>query len=159
MKENFAKTDGEKRLTPQSKLTKYVEKQVEEEDRNVKSANSKILKPVVRTFKEKIDSQSKTSSRENSQNNLKEGKVTSARDRKKKDGFLSAEENVPSKDPEILTGLKATRPNESAKITGDDDGDRATVEDGNEMKAAKDDNDAGLSSESSKNVKNLKECK
>ena len=159
MKENFAKTDGGKRLTPQSKLTKYVAKQVEEEDRNVKSASSKILKPVVRTFKEKSDSQNNTSSRENSQNNLKEGKVTSARDRKKKDGFLSAEENVPRKDLEILTGSEAKRPNESSKIAGDDDGDRATVEDGNEMKAAKDDNDAGLSSESSNKVKNLEECK
>ena len=158
LKENFAKTDGQKRVTPRSKLTKYVEKQVEEEDGNVKSASSKILKPVVCTFKEKSGIQNKTSSRENSQNNVKEGKVTSARDRKKKDGFLSAEENAPSKDLEILTGSEAKRPNESSKITGDD-GDRSTVEEGNEMKAAKDDNDAGLSSGSSKNVKNRKECK
>ena len=154
LKEIIPKTDGKPSSISPSKFTKYIEKQAEEE-RNTKSANSRILKPIGSTFKEKSNIQNKTESRENSQNNLTKGKATSAGS-SKKDSCLKAQQNVSSNDGEIVTSPKEKRSDASAKIKA---AERGKFEDDKETKGEKDDsgNDR-LLNESSKQVKDLKEC-
>ena len=156
LKEIIPKTDCKPSSIGPSEFTKYVEKQTEEEDRNTKSAISRIFKPIGSTFKEKSNIQSKSESRGNSQKNLSEGKATSARS-SKKDGCFRAQENVPSKNGEIVTSSKEKRSDASAKMKA---AERAKFEDDEEKKGEKDngENDTRLSNGFSKNVKDFKEC-
>ena len=155
LKEIIPKTDGETSSINQSKFTKYVKKPAKVEERNIKSANSRILKPIGSTFKEKSNIQNKTESRENSQKNLSKGKATSACS-SKKDGCLKAQQNVSSKDGEIVTSPKEKKSDASAEIKA---AERAKFEDDKDTKGEKDDSgDDKLLNESSKQVKDLKEC-
>lgn len=152
LKEIIPKTDGQA-----SSISK--QRHAEEEERNAKYANSKILRPIGSKFREKSCTQSKSASRENSQKNVTERKATSASDTKKED-CLRVQEDVPSKDLKIATSLKEKRSDGSVKFKGDA-AERATFEDGKDTKGEKDDsgNATRLSKGSSKNVKDLEKCK
>jgi hypothetical protein len=154
-----------------SQSNKVEEKQRDEND--VKSANSKILKPITlkldkdhgSTLNEKYNIPNMTAkqSRENFQE-LKEEKTVGARyDRKmNKSGSLRSRENIPSKNPEVVINPKEKTSDSNAEMKIVDDTSRAKSDDGNRKMNAKDScgiDAKRLSNRSIKNVNDIQECK
>jgi hypothetical protein len=154
-----------------SQSNKVEEKQRDEND--VKSANSKMLKPITlkldrdhgSTFNEKdnIPNMTAKQSRENFQE-LKEEKAVGARyDRKmNKSCSLRSRENIPRKNPEVVINPKEKTSDSNAEMKIVDDTPRAKSDDGNRKMSAKDDcgiDAKRLSNRSLKNVNDIQECK
>jgi hypothetical protein len=154
-----------------SQSNKVEEKQRDGND--VKSANSKILKPITlkldkdhgSAFNEKDNIPNKTvkQSRENFQE-LKEEKTVVARyDRKmNKSGSLRSRENIPSKTPRVATNPKVKTSDSNVEMKIVDDTSRAKSDDGNRKMSAKDDcgiDAKRLSNRSLTNVNDIQECK
>ena len=142
-------------------------KQREENEINVKPANSIILKPITLKLDEKNESvvkakeiiQSKTESRENSQDLRKQRAVVVAREdaKMKKHLLLRSEENVQAKNPEFAKSSKEKIPD--GELTVDD---KVMSEDGNKKIRARDDrgiDEERFSNRSLKHGDDPKECK
>jgi hypothetical protein len=149
---------------------------VEENQRDgndVKSVNSKILKPITLKLdkdhgstlneKDNIPNMTAKQSRENIPE-LKEEKAVGARyDRKmNKSGSLRSRENIPSKNREVVINPKEKTSDSNAEMKIVDDTSRAKSDDGNRKMNAKDScgiDAKRLSNRSLKNVNDIQECK
>ena len=154
-----------------SQSNKVEEKQRDKND--VKSANSKMLKPITLKLdkdhgstlneKDNIPNMTAKQSRENIQE-FKEEKAVGARyDRKmNRSGSLRSRENIPSKNPEVATNPKEKTSDSNAEMKIVDDTPRAKSDDGNRKMTAKDScgiDAKRLSNRSLKNVNDIQECK
>jgi hypothetical protein len=140
-------------------------KQREENEINVKPANSVILKPITLKLDEKNESvvkakeivQSKTESRENSQDLRKQRAAVVAHEdaKTKKHLLLRSEENIQAKNPEFAKISKEKI--SDGELTVDD---KAMSEDGNKKIRAKDDRGIDEERFSNRSLKyDPKECK
>ncbi len=169
LNENTSKINSGK-SSNRSKHSKVDEKQRDGDDLNVKSANSKILKPITlkldkdhgSVFKERENIQNKTETRENLQNSKKEKAVVAHDDITMKKGCgVRSQGNVQRKNSEVARIPKENNSDPNAEVTVDDT-ERATSEDGNRKMSTKEDrgHDAKrLSNKSLKEVDDIKECK
>ena len=170
LNENTSKINSGK-SSNRSKYSKVDKKQRDGDDLNVKSANSKILKPITlkldkdhgSVFEERENIQNKTESRENLQKNLNKEKDAVAHDNitMKKGCGVRSQGNVQRKNSEVARIRKENHSDPNAEVAVDDT-ERATSEDGNRKMSTKEDrgHDAKrLSNKSLKEVDDIKECK
>jgi CRISPR/Cas system CMR subunit Cmr4 (Cas7 group RAMP superfamily) len=140
-------------------------KQREENEINVKPANSIILKPITLKLDEKNESvvkakeiiQSKTESRENSQDLRKQRKAVVAHEdaKMKKHVLLRSEENIQAKNSEFAKISKEKIPDGELKVD-----DKVMSEDGNGKMSARGDRGTDEERFSNRSLKyDPKECK